>query len=186
MIFFVASVLGMKMSKSQNGWGKKVATLKAWWILSCVSILLATNVDDGSSGSSAERAVVVGGCFGRADAILELVKANDGIISNISVNMELNRVIMLFLSCTWTAIASLGLATAWNCDSRARDRAPSRHWRRNSLSFALLIYPSDRHHSLMTHTISQACLSCFWSLHYDIECIYTQKTAQTFVNEDSR
>jgi hypothetical protein len=61
-----------------------------------------TNVDDGSSGSSAERAVsVVGGCFGGNDndVILELVKANDGILSNNSVKIVLKRAIMLFLSC---------------------------------------------------------------------------------------
>ena len=33
------------------------------------------------------------------DAILELVKANDGILSNNSVKMEVKRAIMLFLSC---------------------------------------------------------------------------------------
>jgi hypothetical protein len=62
-----------------------------------------TNVDAGSSGSSAEIAVlvVVGGCFGcnDNDAILELVKANDGILSNTSVKIVLKRAIMLFLSC---------------------------------------------------------------------------------------
>lgn len=62
-----------------------------------------TNVDAGSSGSSAERAVLVavGGCFGCSDndAILELVKANDGILSNTSVKIVLKRAIVLFLSC---------------------------------------------------------------------------------------
>jgi hypothetical protein len=62
-----------------------------------------TNVDAGSSDSSAERAVlvVVGGCFGcnDNDAILEFVKANDGILSNTSVKIVLKRAIMLFLSC---------------------------------------------------------------------------------------